>query len=317
MFAVPTGENSAVAVDDSDPDAWVISYITFDPLSVEKLSVENLGNVLCATVNVQSQAVWILGDYIQAVSRDLGQGFGVPFPQENVVPFNLQLVGDYFYLCCGKATVWVFDRTVNQWIERLAHGPEPVIPERGPTETAGDYVERTYPIMDRYARENPDAYAAFACGDAHYVIGALGRIVRFRGDEVNELWLDSGARLIHGFEENNQAVICADRPRAEIYKGTFEDGFELLYANDETALHLTAQHKGKRYIGAGQDEKYEGPALFELKGDELVVVETGCAREPVNLIQLVSEGDVLWAIDSAGFFRLKDGGWTLTELSAL
>ena len=317
MFAIATSEKTVVSVDDSDPDVWVIKYIDFEPFSVEKVPVENLGQVLCATVNAQSQAVWVLGDYIQAVSRDLRQGFAVPFPQDTLVPFNLQLVGEYFYLCCSKASVWVFDRVTNQWLERLAHGPKPVIPERGPTELATNYVNRSYRIMDRFSRDNPDTYAAFACNDTHYVIGALGRIVRFKDDLIDDLWLDSGARLIHGFEENDQAVICADRPRAEIYKGTFEDGFELLYANDERALHLTALYKGKRYIGAGLDEKYDGPAIFTLKDGDLVLVETGCAREPESLVRLDSIGGVLWAIDSKGIFRCQDDRWSLTEFSAL
>lgn len=67
----------------------------------------------------------------------------------------------------------------------------------------------------------------------------------------------------------------------QIFAGTQEEGFELIFQNDERALHLTALHGGTRYIGAGLRPDYDGPNLFRLEGEDLVPVETGCARGPL------------------------------------
>lgn len=314
MFAIPTGDQTAFFVDVADTEFWTVHYLSFDPLTSDSFEVDHYGSALTATVNTETQAAWILGDHILAVSRELRISQGVPFPVDGLAPFDLRLLGNYYYLCCAQANVWAFNRDTDTWEPRLEPGPRPEIPPRGDTETAADYVDRTYPIMDRYARDNPDTYAAFAAGDAHYVVGALGRIIRFRGDTPDQMWLDSGVRLIDGFEEDGAITLCGDSPVAEIYRGSMEDGFELIFFSEEQALHKTALHGGTRYIGAGLHEDYADTALFTLEDGALVPVETGCAREPGNLMQLLSTGSVLWAIDGGGFFRLKDGAWTLTEM---
>ncbi|MDU8910052.1 hypothetical protein [Aestuariicoccus sp. MJ-SS9] len=313
MYAMPTSDQTAVWIDDADADTWGVHYLSFDPLEDDSFETDSFGNVLAAAYNPANEAVWILGEYIQAVSREKRAFVGIPFPEDGLVPFDLKQIGHYIYLCCAQANVWAFNRTINTWEPRLQPGPKPDIPSRDAAETAADYVDRTYPMMDRYAMDNPGTYGAFGSGDAHYVVGALGRVIRWRGDTPDQMWLDSGVRLIHGHDEDGQIVLCGDRPVAEIYRGTMDDGFELIFTDDERALHMTARQGGVRYIGAGIDEEYDGPGLFRLEDGELIPEVTGCAREPGQLLQLVSTGAVLWAIDQGGIFRLVDGEWQLTE----
>lgn len=318
MFALALSDTQVFAVEDEDPDDWTFHYAGFDPLASDSFMTPSGGAVAAATINPETQAAWLLArGQLYAASRQLKVAMRLPFPAEDTVIFDVNLIGSRYYVCCNSATIWYYEREVEEWVQLLRPDPRPPTPERGADESAAAYTARTSPAQFDYARRFPDFYKSFALGDDTYFIGALGHVVVLRGRAMEETWLDSGARLVHGFREGNEAVLCGDHPVAQIYKGTLAGGFELLFQNDERALHLTALHKGRRYIGAGLSPDYEGPNLFVLEEDELVPVETGCDREPFGLLQLVSTGSVLWAIDTEGVFRFADGSWTLTEIEEI
>lgn len=318
MFARALSDTELFAVEDEDPDDWTFHYASFDPLRVDSFMTPSGGPVETATVNPETQAAWLLArGQLFAASRKLKVAHRLPFPPENTVAFDVELIGSRYYVCCNAGTIWYYERELEEWVQLLRPDPRPVLPAQGPDESAAAYVARTSPIQTAYARKFPDFYKAFAFGDDSYFIGALGHVVVLRGKIMEEAWLESGARLIHGFREGNEAVLCADRPVAQIFKGTVQGGFELIFQADEPALHLTALHQGQRYIGAAVSRDYEGPNLLLLQGDELIPVETGCAREPFGLIELISTGSVLWAIDTEGVFRFAGGIWTLTEIEEI
>jgi hypothetical protein len=318
MFALALSDTDIFAVEDEDPDDWTFHYATFDPLTVDSFMTPSGGPVESATVNPATQAAWLIArGRLYAASRQLKSAVRLPFPPADTVIFDVNLIGSRYYVCCNSAAIWYYEREVEEWVQLLRPDPRPPTPPREPDETAAAHVARTSPAQVAYARKFPDFYKSFAMGDEVYFIGALGHIVTLRGKVMEEMWLDSGARLIHGYQEGTEAVLSADRPVAQIFKGSVSGGFELIFENEEPALHRTALHMGVRYIGAGVSRDYDGPNLFVLDGDELIPVETDCDREPFGLIQLISTGNVLWAIDTEGVFRLANGTWTLTEIEEI
>lgn len=318
MYSIPITDTSAFLVEDEQTEGWRFYYVDFDPLSVDSFETPYGGVVVSATINPQSQAVWMIArGRLFAASRELRVAVPLPLPVEGAVAFDVTLIGDRYYVAFDAETIWYYERNTEEWVPVIRPGPRPEMPARDAGETARDYTARTSPAMYAYARKHPDFYKSFAVGGDHYFAGALGHVVRLRGDNLVESWIDSGARLVHGFAEEGAAVLCGDDPVAEIYRGSVDSGFELIFRDDAKALHLTALHRGVRYIGAAQDPDYAGPALFTYDGEDLTPVMTQCAREPGNLANLVSTGSVLWAIDASGLFRLTSDGWHLTEFDDL
>ncbi len=317
MYSIPLNDTFAFFFEDDRTAAWRFNYVDFDPLRVESFEAPYGGTVVSATMNPKSYAAWMLAHgQLFASSRDMKIAVPLPLPVEGAVAFDVTLIGDRYYVSCSAGTVWYYDRLTEQWVSLIR--PEPLsIPPRGASESAADYTVRTNPAMYAYARQYPDFYKSFAVGVDHYFVGALGSVARLRGNALAESRVDTDARFVHGFAEGGAAVLCADSPGAEIYRGTIDDGFDLIFRHEVSALHLTALHQGIRYIGAAPDLSYAGPALFTYDGKNLTPVVTGCAREPGNLSTFVSTGSVLWAIDAAGVFRLTPNGWQLTEFSEI
>lgn len=319
MFATPFSDTQVLAIDEDGEDDWVFHYIDYEPTSHDSFPTPHGGEILAVTINPQSYAAWILASgQLFAVSRELRVAVPLPLPVEGLVPFDITKIGERYYLCGNASNVWYYDVLKETWVPVVVPPPRESLPERAGGESAESYVDRTHPIFDAFAEKNPDMYKAFAVGEDHYFVGALGRVIRLRGDTLNEVWIDSGVRLLHGYEESGAAVLCGSGPVAEIYKGTIDDGFELIFEHDDKGLFMSALHEGKRYIGAGMEVDYDGDEfLFVLENGELIPVKTGCEREPEHLLHLVVKGSVLWAVDLDGIFRYANGTWTLTELSDL
>lgn len=315
MYAIPIDDTSAFAIRDEDDETWRCYYIDFDPLRVDSFKTPSGGIIYSATINPVTQAAWLIAKgQLFNVSRQFRDVVRVPLPRDDISVFDVTEINDRYYISCDSGRVWYFDLDTDDWVSVLMSEPPPERQPRGESETAADYVARTSPAMRAYVEKYPSFHKAIAVGDDIYFLAALGRVVRLRGDKIDELRLESGARLVKGGAEGNTAILCGDHPVAEIYRGTLDEGFERIFQNDERSLHMTALHRGVRYIGAATYPGFAGPSLFTWDGEDLTPVPTGCAREADNLLKLVSTGSVLWAIDEEGFFRLTSDGWALTEL---
>lgn len=338
MYAFAINENMAFAVvgegfndvdeDDAEllsdeprePTVWQHFFINFDPeLSVKGFRTPAGGNVYSATTNPNTGAIWMLArNRLYVLSRNTGEIFHTPLPEDRLAVFEVTEISGRYYFCCSRGRIWCYDGKQDAWLPLVESDPRPKRQPRREGESVEDYVDRTTPARVTHIRKFPTFYHAFAVGDDLYFLADLGRVVvRLRGETSNEMRFESGASLVGGHAEGDQAIICGSAPAAEIYRGTFENGFERIFQNDEKALHLTALHDGTRYIGASVYPGVNGPSLFAYNGNDLVPVATGCTREPGNLLQLVAIGTVLWAIDEKGFFRLTTQGWSLTELSEI
>ncbi len=319
MFSVPITETLVLAIDEDGENDWVFHYIDLNTGSHDSFSTPHGGEIMSVTVNPQSFAAWILASgQLYAASRELRVAVPLPLPVDGLVPFDITLVGDRYYLCGANSNVWYYDVQGEKWVPVVVPHPREKLPEREAGESAAVYVNRTHNIYADYARSNPDMYKAFSVAADCYFVGALGRTVRLRGDTSDEVRIDSGVRLLHGYAEEDKAVLCGSGPIAAIYKGDMEAGFEQIFQHDEKAYFLSALYDNKRFIGAGMEAEYEGEEfLFTLEEEELVPVVTGCAREPEHLLHLMVIGSVLWAIDLDGIFRYAKEKWTLTELSDL
>ncbi|UOA28963.1 hypothetical protein [Pseudosulfitobacter sp. DSM 107133] len=336
MYAIPIDDHSAFALDDSafvaadkaefasgvdemeapEPGIWGCHYIDFDPFQVTSFTTPGGGIAYSATINPDTNDAWILAKDNLYIVFLKDQSIGkAPMPEEGISIFDVTQIGGRYYLSCSNGKVWYYDMNTFEWSALITSAPLPERQPRGETETAADYVARTTPARKEHIFKYPHFYKAIAVGSDHYFLGALGRVVKIGADGREEMRLDSGARLVTGSVEGDQAVLCGDSPIAEIFRGTLDSGFERIFQNPERALHMTALHKGLRYIGAAEYPGFFGPSLYTCEGDELTPVVTGCAREPDNLLQLVSTGGVLWAIDRRGIFRFTSDGWSLTDLS--
>lgn len=316
MYACPINDAFAFAIDDEDTEAWRFYYVDFDPLRVDSFEAPYGGVIASATMNPASQAVWMLArGQLYASSRELRIAVPLPLPEEGIVPFDVKLMGGRYYVAANAASVWYFDPPTESWVSVKQPEARDPSPPREPGESYEDYASRQNAAMVAFALDNPDYYKLFQVGEDHYFVGALGQVTRLRSGALTEFEVDSGARLIDGHAEGTNVILCGDNPVAEVFQGSLEGGFERIYENQNGALHKTAMHGGIRYIGAAQDPEYEGDALFTWDGAELTPVETGCEREPRSLLQLASTGNVLWAIDEAGFFRLTPYGWELIEFT--
>ena len=318
MYALPVTDTLVLAIDDSEDEDWVFHFVEFDPTAHHSFRTPHGGQVLAMTVNPKSHAAWIVAaGQLYASSREMEIAVPLPLPVEGMVPFDVTLIGDRYYVCGNASNIWYYDVPREEWVPLVVPEPRPELPPRQGGETAESYTRRTSPRMYDHARRFPDMYRAFPVGQESYFCGALGRVIRLKDGATDEQWLETGPRLVHGFDEDGAAVLCGDDPVAGIYRGTIDEGFEQLFQDDNPALHLTARHGGTRYIGAGLDPDHEGPCLFTLEDGELAPVETGCEREPEHLTHLKVTGSVLWATDLEGIFRLKDGRWRLTEIADL
>lgn len=300
-----------------EPKTWHHYFVGVDAnLSVTHFKTPGAGVVYSAARNPFTGAIWMLArNRLYLLSRRTGEVFHFALPEDKISVFGLCEIGGRFYLSCSYGRVWYYDLKEEDWFPLIVSEPFPKRQPRKEGESVETYVGRTTPARVAYIKRFPDFQAGFALNDALYFVADFGKVVQVKGKEVSEVHLDSGGSLVRGHAEEDQAVICSFAPVSEIYRGTMEDGFELIFQSDDRALHLTANHEGVRYIGASWDPGTDGPSLFTLEGDELTVVKTGCSREPNNLIELVVKGSVLWAIDKQGLFRLTSDGWSLTEMS--
>lgn len=302
-----------------EPTVWRHFFISFDPeLRVKHFRTPAGGIVYSATVNPDTGAIWMLArNRLYLLSRSTGEIFHAPLPEDRLAVFEVTEIAGRYYFCCSYGRIWCYDGKQDVWTPLVESDPRPKREPRRKGESVEEYVDRTTPASEAYIERFPDFFHAFAVGDDLYFLADLGRVVirSLRGETSNEIRFESGASLVGGHAEGNQAVICGSAPVAEIYRGTFENGFERIFQNDEKSLHLTALHDGTRYIGASVYPGFNGPSLFTYDGQDLVPVVTGCIREPGNLLQLVATGTVLWAIDEKGFFRHTTQGWSLTEFS--
>jgi len=317
MFAYPINNNLIAAIDDRQSEDWVFHFVEIEPFQVETYQTPHGGSIVSATVNPESFATWIIASgHLFASSREMQVAVRLPLPIEGLVPFDVTLLGERYYVCGDASNIWFYDVPAEKWVAVSNPEKRPALPPRGETESAKDYTRRTSAASYQHARSYPDIYKAFSVGNDHYFVGALGRVLRLREDDLTGEWIDSGIRFLHGFAEDSDAILCGSGSVAEIYKGNFETGFELIFQDDNPALFLMATHDGVRYIGAGLHPDHEGPCLFVLDTNgDLAVVETACAREPEQLRHLVSHSSSLLAIDEHGVFRLKEGRWSLTEFS--
>ena len=335
MFTIPISDNLAFVLDDDDfvraererlagedefdveentKKSWRCHYVEFDTFAVESFATPGVGIVYSGTFNLDTHAAWVLSrDQLFLISRKTRKVGRAPPPEDRISLFDISRIGDRYYLSCNNSKMWFYDVVADKWIAAVTSPPPP--PPRKAQETTPEYVARTTKPRVEHIRKYPHFYKAIAVGGDHYLLGALGRVVRLRGDASDELWLASGARLVRGGSEGDQAILCGDDPVAEIFRGTLDAGFERIYQNEERALHMTAIHNRVRYIGAAEFPGFNGPSLHTYDGENLTPIETGCAREPDNLLDLSSTGKVLWAIDRRGIFRLAGDDWTLTELS--
>lgn len=311
-------EDGAPFEEAPEPTIWRHHFIDFAEGSVVSFRTPSGGYVYSATLNSKTGAVWMLArNKLFILSRKERKVYEGTLPEKGLAIFNVTEIGDRFYFACDFGKVWCYDGPAGAWIPVLTADPPPARSPRREGETAEQYVERTTPARQAYIERFPRVYSAFAVGKEHYFVGALGRVVRQRADRFDEVRIESGARLVWGYAENDAAILWGDAPTAEVFRGTMDDGFERIFQSDDKALHMTAMHGGVRYIGAAVYPGLVGPSLYTLRDGELTAVETGCAREPDNLIQLVSTGNVLWAIDEKGFFRLTPEGWVLDEIAEL
>ena len=318
MYAHPVHDTLVLAIDDEQNEDWVFHYIEFDPTAHVRFATPKGGSVVTATVNPESFAAWIIASgMLYASSREMQVAVRLPLPVKGLVPFDVSFIDQRYYVCGDASNIWYYDVPAEKWVGLMVPEPKPVLPARNAGESAEAHAARTSPEQYEYARQYPDIYRAFAVGQDHYFVGALGRVIRLRAEELSGQWVDSGVRLIHGYEEGGQAVLCGSGPVAQIYKGTLDGGFELIFENDNPALCQTACFNGTRYIGAALNPDHDGDCLYQIEDGDLVPVKTGCDREPDHLRYLMKTGSVLWAVDLNGIFRLTAKGWTLTELSDL
>lgn len=333
MFALPLNENTAYVVESIgggqefeedgtpvdetwEPKTWKHFTVTFEPkLRTDCFETHSgSGVVHAATPNPQNSAIWMLArNQLYLVSRKSREIVQAVLPEDRLTIYNVNEVHGRYYLSCSRGRIWYYDSEKSKWISLLKADPRPEREPYLPKETAEEYVKRTTPKTKEYVRKFPNFFCSFGSDDEHYFLGGLGRVVRHKKGKLDEFRLDSGVQLINGFSEGGQVVLCGNAPIAEIYVGSFDNGFERIFQSDEKSLHMTSVYNGIRYIGASVYPGTEGPSLFTLDGGEISPIETGCAREPQNLICLVSTGNVLWAIDEIGFFRLTSEGWQLTE----
>ena len=309
MYALPISDTEAVAIDDADADRWEVHFLDYTAQRLESFEVEGLGAVQSMHYDPGRGLLWVIVDgTVFAIHRSDREIFEVDGPDENFFVYAAVGQGSHVYVAGEYSNLWRIEMSTLTW-EPLST-PEPKPPR------AADPKEQTRRVRD-YAERYPPFYAGFAFNDGLVFCGALGALAEVRGAIVERHDLDTRARLVTGRPEGALLSLSADSPAGEIYLGSFTDGFEQIFLDNLRALNLTAVHDGKRYVGVAHYPPSDVHNLYLREPDELVPVETGCAREPVALTALSVMGQSLWATDVEGIFRMSDGVWTLVTLDDL
>ncbi|MCV3242809.1 hypothetical protein [Mesorhizobium sp. ZC-5] len=309
MYALPISDTTAIAVDDADEDTWWVHVVDFAVKTFESFSVEGVGHVDFAHYDTGFGLLWIISDgTIFAIKRSAQQLFEVDMPEDRFFAYSMVGEGSHVYVSGEYSNLWRIALPAQEWEPLLT--PEPKPPR---SDNEEEQTRRTR----EYARKYPPYYFGFKFGSDYIFCGALGALARVRGTSVETQAIDTAARLVSGRVEGAHISLSADTPRAEIYLGDFDGGFEVIFSDNLRAFHRTALHAGRRYLGVAEYPPSRVENLYVLEAGGPVLVETGAAREPLTLISLSSTDTALWAIDRIGIFRLSDGAWTLVDIDDL
>lgn len=309
MYALPISDTTAIAVDDADEDTWVVHFADFGARTIESFSLEGLGNIQFAHYDNGRGLLWVVTDgTVFAIQRSEQQIFEVPMPDDPFFVYSMVGEGSHVYVSGEYSNLWRIALPALEWEPLLTPEPEPP--------KSDDPEEQTRRVQ-AYAAKYPPYYFGFEVDDAYLFCGALGALARVRGTSVETRAIDTSARLVTGRVEGSQISLSGDSPRAEIYLGNFDGGFEVIFSDNLRALHRTALHGGRRYIGVAEYPSSRVHNLYVLEETGLTPIETGCAREPLPLISLSTKGAALWAIDTIGMFRLSNGVWKLVDIDDL
>lgn len=304
MFTLPLNDTQAIAIDDADEDTWQVHHVDFAARSITRVAVDGIGRVTAAHYDAGRKLLWlIVGGRLFAMKDD--EVFDVPMPDDEAF-FAYTVVGD------GPA-VYVAGEYSNLWRVALPSMDwEPVLKPPPPPEDVDDEALQSAQTKD-YARRHPPLYAGFKHGDDFMFAGALGTVVRLRNGVVEQRTLPSGHRFVSGRAEGGRVSLSADSQGGSIVVGDFDGAFEVLFQDSQPALHRTALHAGRRYIGVAEYPPSSLHNLYTHDGTGLSRVTTGCAREPGPLISLQATEHALFAVDAGGVFRLSNGAWTLVD----
>lgn len=309
MFSLPISETQAIAIDDADEDAWMVHVVDFAARSIDSFGVEGLGNVQSLHYDAGRGLIWVIVDgTIFAIQRSEQQIFEIPQPDPPFFVYTMIGDGPHVYAGGEYSNLWRMSLPAMEWdpLQR----PEPPLPE---TDDAEEQSRRNR----AYARRYPPYYHGFIAGGHYMFCGALGALARVRDRTVERQSIETEPRLMTGRAEGARIALSSDSPAAEIYLGDFDQGFEVIFGDPLRALHRTALHGGRRYIGVAEYPPSRVDNLYLQEDDALVPVETGCPREPMPLIALTAIGGALWAVDAGGLFRLSEGGWRLVDVDDL
>lgn len=306
MYSLPISDTTAIAIDDEDEEDWLVHFVDFEAQTMETFSVVGLGSVQFAHYDPDRGLIWVLIDgTIFAIGIAEKQIFDIsPPPRERFYIYSMISGKSHLYISGEYSNLWRISVHEQEWEPLLTPEPEP--PE---TDDEEEQTRRN----KAYAAKYPDYYFGFQVGEDYIFCGGMGALARVRGTSVEIQAIETGARLVTGRVEGAQISLSADSPGAEIYLGDFDAGFEVVFSDNQPSLHRTAIHEGRRYIGIAEYPPSDLHNLYVYEKDELVPIETDCAREPLQLISLSSMGSALWAIDAFGLFRLSDGKWTLVD----
>lgn len=309
MYALPISDTQAVAIDDADEEQWEVHFLDFEAQSMDSFHVEGVGPVQSAHYHRERGLLWVVVDgTVFVIQRSEEELFDIDGPDEEFTVYSLVGQGDHVYVSGEYSHLWRIALPSLEWEPLNTPPPKP--------QRSDDDEEQTRLVRD-YARMHPPFYHGFQHGDAYMFCGALGALARVRGTTVERADLETGARLVVGRSEGTRISLSADSPSAEIYVGDFDDGFELVFQDNLRALNRTAVFDGQRYIGVAEYPPSDVHVLYLQTDDGLEPIETGTAREPVELSSLTSTGRALWAIDAQGVFRLADGKWMLVDIDDL
>jgi len=308
MYSLPISETEAIAIDDADEDAWMVHVVDFANRSIDSFAVEGIGHIESLHYDVARGLIWVIVDgTIFAIQRSEQQIFEVPPPPSPFYVYAMTGEGPHVYVGGEYSNLWRIALPALEW--EALQTPAPPPPE---TDDEAEQSRRN----KAYARAYPPYYHGFPVGDAYVFCGALGALARVRGRTIERQSIETEPRLMTGRTEGAQLSLSSDSPMGEIYLGDFDQGFEVIFADTLRALHRTALHGGRRYIGVAEYPSSSVENLYLRDGDLLDPVDTGCPRNPYTLISLSTVGRALWAIDAGGIFRLAegDGGWKLVDI---
>ena len=309
MYALPISDTTAIAVDDADEDTWRVHLVDFASNTFDSFSVDGVGHVDFAHYDTGFGLLWVISDgTIFAIKRSAQQLFEVDMPEDRFFAYSMVGEGAYVYVSGEYSNLWRIALPAQVWEPLLT--PEPKPPrsddEEEQTRRVQAYAGSTRLTILASRSATPISSAV------HWALWPGSAARRWKPRQ-----LTPAARLVSGRVEGAQISLSADTPRAEIYLGDFDGGFEVIFADNLRAFHRTAMHTGRRYLGVAEYPPSSVDNLYVLEDGGPVPVETGAAREPLTLISLSSTGNALWAIDRIGIFRLSNGEWTLVDIDDL